>query len=76
MTFHHHDGSAGPARLPNSMTIAEEFSALMDLRERTTRRLMVLADLLDDEPRPTALPRSGLVQAAAGVLLFKGGRHA
>lgn len=74
MTFQHHDGSGAPARLPNTLSPAEEFLWLLDLRDRTTRRLAVLADFLDDLPAPAPLPRSGLTQAAPGVLLYKGGR--
>lgn len=65
MTFHHHDGSAGPARLPDTMTIGEEFLTLMDLRDRTDKRLAELtAILLPEVARRPATRTRKLVQSA------------
>ena len=74
MTFPHHDGSAGPARLPNKLGPEAEFLLLMDLKRQTEARLDELVEIID--PGVPHLPLSRLRGLAPGVLLFKGGRHA
>ncbi|MCW6511533.1 hypothetical protein [Lichenifustis flavocetrariae] len=67
-------------RIPCRVDLESEFLALSALRDRTTARLYELLDILKPPcpVRPTVAhpPRSGLVQAAPRVLLFKGGRDA
>lgn len=77
-------GAAEPARLPNRMTIEDEFLSLMDQRRRIDARLTVLAERLGDEPGAkgaqivprASLPKSRLTLAGSrpGLALYKGGR--
>lgn len=74
MTFHHHDGSAGPARLPNGLTYEAEFLLLMDLKRQTEARLDQLAALI--APDLDIMPMSRVRGMAPGALLSIGGRDA
>lgn len=59
-----------------TLNAQEEFDLLMERTRRNIERAAELMDVLGVPAEPAELPRSGLKQAAPGLLLFKGGRDA